>query len=134
MTMKDNLPIEQEIDVIIARLTEGEHDEEGKLRVEALREQWRVARQLIVDHEFRWLMLTEMRRFVCGDDDHANETPDERIARLAAKMTPNDAEDLLRAWHDVKTHQVVAGLGELFTSYRAARLQRLYELEGDSEA
>jgi hypothetical protein len=138
MTMMndDNLSIEQEIDAVIAKLTEGEHDEEGQRRVEALREAWRVARELIVDHEFRLLMLSETRRFL-GDDDaeaRARMPADERIARLAAKMTPNDAEDLLRAWHDVKTGQVVADLRELFASYRAERLQRLYELGGDCEA
>jgi hypothetical protein len=69
MTMKDNTPIEEEIDAIIARLTEGELDEEGKLRVERLREAWRKARELIVDHEFRVLMLTETRRFIRDNDD-----------------------------------------------------------------
>jgi hypothetical protein len=68
MTMKDT-PIE-EIDAIIAMLTEGEHDEEGKLRVERLREAWRKARELIVDHEFRLLMLTETRRRFRDHDDN----------------------------------------------------------------
>src|SRR5437868_3235726 len=54
MTLKDdNEPLEEKIDAVIAWLTEGEHDEERKLRVERLREQWRKARELIVDHEFR---------------------------------------------------------------------------------
>jgi hypothetical protein len=81
---------------------------------------------LIVDHEFRLLMLTETRRFLGDDDaeDRARMPADERIAKLAAKMTPNDAEDLLRAWHDWKNHHVEGDLREIYSLYREERRDR----------
>ncbi|WP_035350159.1 hypothetical protein [Edaphobacter aggregans] len=66
---------------------------------------------------------------------------EERVARLAAKLSPDEAADLLRSWDYHKTQHTDAELEALFASYRLERrelvrqeLQRLYNLEaGDSE-
>lgn len=52
-------PTLKQIDAIIEQLTQGPHDDAGKVRAELLLESWRKAREMIVDHEFRLLTLSE---------------------------------------------------------------------------
>jgi hypothetical protein len=45
-------------------------------------------------------------------------TIDERVARLAAKLSPDEADELLRSWHYHKTQHTSEELEEMFASYR----------------
>jgi hypothetical protein len=109
MTMKDDnqpIPIREQIDAIIAQLTEGEHDDAGKQSVERLRETWRKTRELIEGHDLRVLILTEMHRRL-RDDDDADGTVRDTLYEMQAA---------LRAQRREETRQ---------------KLQRLYDLADD---
>jgi hypothetical protein len=94
----DDNNIEEQIDAVIALLTEGEFDDARKLGVERLRETWRVARELIVNHELMGLMLSETSRFLRDKGVNVRTPVDRRIVRLAAGMTQDETADLLRWW------------------------------------
>jgi hypothetical protein len=138
----NNLPIEQEIDAIITALTEGDFDEEGQLRVERLRESWRKARELIINHELMEMMLCETARFLRDKGVNVRTPVDRRIVRLAAGMTPEETADLLRWWRQRREDfesDTELQLEARFSTYRAERervrqeLERLYDLgDGDS--
>jgi hypothetical protein len=68
MADNDTRPIEEKIDALVAKLTEGDLSEEGKRKAEDVRKMWADLKEMIVDTELKALMLTEMRRFV---RDHA---------------------------------------------------------------
>jgi hypothetical protein len=142
MTMDNNPPPTlKQIDELIARLTEGPHDDAGKVRAEQVREKWRQARELIVDHEFRLLMLSELRRFVRDNDDETRREgrATKRVLRHAAKLQPQKAADLLRRWRCLQIVYTEAELDEMYASHREEKreqtrqeLQRIYDL-GDGE-
>jgi isochorismate hydrolase len=90
---------------------------------------------------------TEMEKLLhCLDRDYPEHLPEgddttnegkvtQRVLRLAAKLEPQKADELLRSWRYHQTQHSEAELDEIFASYRAERrevvrqeLERIFDL------
>lgn len=130
----------KQVDDIIAQLTEGPHDEAGKRRAEQLLETWRQAREMIVDHEFRLLTLTEMRRFVRDSKTRKDGIATKRVVGHAMKLQPQQTAAMLRKWRCLQIVFTEPELDQMYATHREERreqarleLQRLFDL-GDAES